>query len=102
MRYSCRLLDLPAPSMEERLMRTLLAALTLLAAMIAVQPAEAIGRRPPAPTRSVPNRYYQNAANAKAIYPRYYGSTHARQIQNIGIPPGDIGLRGNGVMLTPR
>ena len=82
-------------------MRTLLAALTLLAVLVAAQPAYSIGRRPPVPNRSVPNRYYQNAANAKAIYPRYYGSTHARQIENIGIPPGDIGLRGNGVMLNP-
>jgi len=86
--------------MEEHPMRTFLAALALLAVLIAPQPVKAIGRRPPAPNRSVPNRYYQNAANAKAIYPRYYGSTHARQIQNIGIPPGDIGLRGNGVMPT--
>lgn len=26
-------------------------------------------------------------------YPRYYGSTHVRALQNVGIPTGDIGIR---------
>ncbi len=33
---------------------------------------------------------------ARELYPQYYGGIHARQMQNIGIPNGDIGLRGNG------
>ena len=80
-------------------MRTALGIVALLSILVPTTNVLAIGRRPPPPP--APNRYYQNAANAKAIYPRYYGSIHARQIQNIGVPPGDVGLRGNGFMLNP-
>ena len=38
---------------------------------------------------------------AREQYPKYYGGFHARQLQNIGIPTGDIGLRGNGSELNP-
>ena len=72
--------------------------IVLLLVIVPATSALAIGRRPPPP---VPNRYYQNAATAKVVYPRYYGSIHARQIQNIGVPPGDVGLRGNGFLLNP-
>ena len=77
----------------------------IIALLLALAPATralAIGRRQPQPQQPPrPNRYYQNAANAQAIYPRYYGQVHARNIQNIGVPPGDVGLRGNGFMLNP-
>lgn len=48
-----------------------------------------------------PNKNSQRAAYAAAVYPRYYGGFHARQMQNIGMPPGDIGLRGNSAFLNP-
>lgn len=34
-------------------------------------------------------------------YSKYYGGFHARYFQDIGIPPGDIGIRGNGIYATP-
>ena len=37
----------------------------------------------------------------RAVYPKYYGGFHARQLQNIGIPTGDIGIRGNGIYANP-
>lgn len=37
----------------------------------------------------------------REVYPKYYGGFHARQLQNIGIPTGDIGIRGNGITATP-
>ena len=77
----------------------------LIALLIVISPttsALAIGRRQAQQQQQQrPNRYYQNAANAQAIYPRYYGQIHARNIQNIGVPPGDVGLRGNGYLLNP-
>jgi len=71
----------------------------IIALLFVIAPATsalAIGRRPSPPPR--PNAYYQNAANARVVYPRYYGQIHARNIQNIGVPPGDVGLRGNGFL----
>lgn len=35
------------------------------------------------------------------LYPKYYGSFHYRHLDNIGIPSGDIGLRGNGLYMSP-
>lgn len=37
----------------------------------------------------------------RALYPKYIGGFHASQIQNAGVPPGDIGFRGNGIYWTP-
>ena len=34
-------------------------------------------------------------------YPKYYGGFHQRYFDSIGIPSGDIGLRGNGIYATP-
>ena len=31
------------------------------------------------------------------LYPKYYGGFHARHFQSYGVPPGDVGLRGNGI-----
>lgn len=30
-------------------------------------------------------------------YPKYIGGFHASHYYNIGVPPGDIGFRGNGI-----
>ena len=82
-------------------MRFFLAAVTVAAlVLVTVASAEAGGRRRQH-AQVTPNRYQQNMAYGRAVYPRYYGSIHARQIQNIGVPTGDIGLRGNGITPTP-
>ena len=41
--------------------------------------------------------YRYQPYDARAVYPKYYGGIHARHLQNIGIPSGDIGLRGNSI-----
>lgn len=52
--------------------------------------------------RNLPANYRSNPYYAfKAMNPQYYGGIHARTMQNIGMPNGDIGLRGNGLTLTP-
>lgn len=43
------------------------------------------------------NPYHQY----KAMYPKYYWGLHAKTYQNIGIPNGDIGIRGNGITPNP-
>jgi hypothetical protein len=45
--------------------------------------------------RHDPARYYQS------VHPKYQSGFHARDMQNLGIPTGDIGLRGNGIFWTP-
>lgn len=37
----------------------------------------------------------------RSLYPKYQTGFHARETQNLGIPTGDIGLRGNGMFWTP-
>ena len=37
----------------------------------------------------------------RAVYPKYQGGFHSRSLQNIGVPTGDIGIRGNGFMMNP-
>ena len=37
----------------------------------------------------------------RTIYPKYQGGFHSRALQNIGVPTGDIGIRGNGFMMNP-
>ena len=44
-------------------------------------------------------RHYYEWAND--VYPRYYGGFHYRHFDNLGVPPGDIGLRGNGIYFQP-
>lgn len=34
-------------------------------------------------------------------YPKYTGGFHSRELQNIGVPTGDTGLRGNGFSMYP-
>ncbi len=39
--------------------------------------------------------------SVEELYPKYYGGFHYRHLDNIGIPSGDIGLRGNGLYMSP-
>jgi len=34
-------------------------------------------------------------------YPKFIGGFHSRELQNVGVPPGDVGLRGNGFSMFP-
>lgn len=47
----------------------------------------------------MPFRY--SYPTASELYPKYYGSFHYRHLDNIGVPTGDIGIRGNGLYMSP-
>ena len=75
-------------------MRWLLVCVASATLILAAGKAEAAGgrwrlQRPPVYLR-------EQGAWAREYYPQYYGGIHARNVQNIGIPSGDIGIRGNG------
>jgi hypothetical protein len=41
------------------------------------------------------------AARDSGRYPKFTGGFHSRELQNIGVPTGDTGLRGNGFSMYP-
>jgi hypothetical protein len=51
--------------------------------------------RIPAEYRLDPGSYY------RSVHPKYQSGFHARDMQNLGVPTGDVGLRGNGMFWTP-
>lgn len=70
---------------------------TLLAIVVTIVLASAEAQAAGGRLRNRPPVYLsQQGAYGRAVYPQYYGGIHARQLQNIGIPSGDIGIRGNG------
>jgi len=74
-------------------MRRLLMLVAIGCTLVAAQSTEAAGPR----WRNRPPVYLsQQGQWARQYYPQYYGNIHARALQNIGIPPGDVGIRGNG------
>ena len=45
--------------------------------------------------------HYDRVREWNRYYPKYYGGFHARHFDTLGIPTGDIGLRGNGIYMMP-
>ncbi len=45
--------------------------------------------------------YNEYSQYMNSHFPKYNGGFHASFFQNTGLPPGDIGPRGNGVFSTP-
>ena len=43
----------------------------------------------------------QIGAYGRAVYPKYYWGFHARELQNVGVPHGDIGVLGSGLSRDP-
>jgi hypothetical protein len=84
-------------------MRPLLA-LLVIATLALVNPSAAHARgwraRMQAAAASRPTPA-QNPQAAKAIYPKYNAGFHARYLENVGVPTGDVGLRGNGITWNP-
>jgi hypothetical protein len=37
----------------------------------------------------------------RGMYPKYIGGFNAHDFNRIGVPTGDIGIRGNGIVPTP-
>ncbi len=56
---------------------------------------------PGAHVPGTPNKQAELGAYGKAVYPKYIGGFHARELQNIGVPNGDIGVLGNGIQRNP-
>ena len=99
---------------EESAVRNTLVLLATFALLAAVNSSCQAGRRgwlrsPPDPTplpgdgtdghHAPPG--YPRYQYSKQIYPKYYYGFHARQMQNIGVPTGDVGQRGNGITWNP-
>lgn len=47
------------------------------------------------------NRQAAIAAYGKSVYPRYNFGFHTRELQNVGVPRGDIGILGSGLSRDP-
>lgn len=80
--------------------------LVAVVALLMFMPAStlsAAGRR----HRTASRPTYSRSANSpqaqatRAAYPKYYYGFHSRSMQNIGVPTGDIGIRGNGITASP-
>lgn len=51
-------------------------------------------------TRRAPS-YNETYQRLNSRYPRYIGAFHSSYFRDLGVPPGDIGLRGNGLYAYP-
>jgi len=46
-------------------------------------------------------RYYNTYRTLNYYYPKYIGGLHSSYFNSLGVPSGDVGLRGNGFYMTP-
>jgi hypothetical protein len=78
-------------------MRRMIAAAALVVVLAFAASVHAAGPRRFGHRAHTPNysKHAEIAAYGKAVYPKYYKGFHAREFQNLGVPHGDIGLRGN-------
>jgi len=86
-------------------MRLILTAVAVAGIFSLLASAEAAGpRRHGSAGRMTGAPYNKQAAVAaygRAVYPKYYHGFHSREFQNIGVPHGDIGIRGNDLSMGP-
>lgn len=59
------------------------------------------GRRYPVKRQNFPVYGSYPYSHYNYRYPKYIGGFNARYFDSIGVPSGDIGLRGNGIYMTP-
>lgn len=57
-------------------------------------------RAGPHTQRAAPS-YNETYKQLNERYPKYFGGFHSSYYENMGIPTGDIGLRGNSIYQTP-
>jgi len=81
-------------------MRRFAIAVVGAAMCLAANSAEAVHPRR-GPAVSVPSKQAAIGAYGRAVYPKYYRSFHSRDLQNIGVPHGDIGILGSGLQRDP-
>jgi hypothetical protein len=87
-------------------MRLAAAVLAVWALLSLTSLADAAGPRRMGPhnRQAVAGTYNKQAAlgaYGKVVYPKYYWGFHSRTLQNIGVPQGDIGLRGSDLSMGP-
>ena len=70
---------------------------TLTVLLMAATPAWAVNPRRVGAT----NKQAAIGAYGRATYPKYYWGFHARELQNVGVPHGDIGTLGSGLSRDP-
>lgn len=51
--------------------------------------------------RSIAPTYQQRYDYLNWRYPKYTGAFHASYFRDLGVPSGDVGLRGNGLYASP-
>lgn len=51
--------------------------------------------------KSIAPTYQQRYQYGNWRYPRYTGAFHYSYFRDMGVPPGDVGFRGNGLYVTP-
>ena len=89
-----------------RMRKWLFPALVTLAVLAAANNCQAQGRRGlffrarPFTHRPAPS-YQETYQYLNWRYPKYVGGLHASYFRDLGLPPGDVGLRGNGLYMTP-
>ncbi len=44
---------------------------------------------------------YSRYQSVEDAYPRYIGAFHSRYFNDLGIPPGDVGIRANTLYMLP-
>ena len=44
---------------------------------------------------------YTRYESVEDAFPRYIGAFHSRYFNDLGVAPGDIGIRSNGITLSP-
>jgi hypothetical protein len=44
---------------------------------------------------------YSRYQSVEEAYPRYIGAFHSRYFNDLGVAPGDVGIRTNGITLSP-
>ena len=78
-------------------MRLALASLAALALLSYANRADAFGPR----RVGAYNKQAAIGAYGRAVYPKYIYGFHARELQNIGVPHGDVGILGSGLSRDP-
>jgi hypothetical protein len=78
-------------------MRLALASLAASMVISFASSAEAFGPR----RVSGINKQAAIGAYGRAVYPKYTWGFHARELQNVGVPHGDIGILGSGLQRDP-
>jgi hypothetical protein len=71
--------------------------MTLTVVLAVATPAKAVNPR----RVGTFNKQAAVGAYGRAVYPKYYWGLHAREMQNIGVPHGDIGILGSGLSRDP-